>query len=622
VTADLGKLSAEDLAAWLSALREASRANPADVAARIFEVEAQRVELEIKNRELLRAQTALIESHARYRDLYDGAPVAYLTLGLEGEIQEANSRAAALIGVDRARLIGRPLFAYVSPRDRELLRTQLRRCLETRAQMNTQVRLSVRGRDEVVTHVVSVPSVNAAGELVGCRTTIADISLIKRGEARLALLARASLLLAAPLVDDVPCDEVLRLFVPAFADLAALDLLDARRHLRPMAAAAVTAALERRAVAATARLEWLEGGIPAALADGAPLFLPDCSPSTLAAHGLAHEPLLAACGATSAFLVAVRSRGADLGVLTLAVTDARRRFDPADRTVAHDLAARLALALDNARLYRDARAAIQAREDVLAFVAHDLRTPVHAVQLSLTGLLEAAPAQERRSGWYRLDRVRRVADQMNRMIDDLLDLSTVDAGRLTVETTDCPVTSLVHQARDALGPLAHDKGIRLEVELPSTGDEVRCDPDRVLQVFSNLIGNAIKFTPTGGCISVVARITPSEAVFSVVDTGDGVASADLARLFDRYWQANADVRKGRGLGLFIARKLIEAQGGRIWAESQPGRGTTLSFTLPRVAAMGHGSVSAATPGTRETPPPDGPAVTGLRLPSEPTASRS
>ena len=160
---DLGKLSGKDLAAWFSALREAARGNPADVAARAYEVEAQRVELEIKNRELLRAQAALIESHARYRDLYDCAPVAYLTLGKEGEIEEANLKAATFLGVDRGRLIGRPLVTYVSARDRELVRIQLRRCIETRTQVNSELRISVRGRDDVITHLISVPNLNSGG---------------------------------------------------------------------------------------------------------------------------------------------------------------------------------------------------------------------------------------------------------------------------------------------------------------------------------------------------------------------------------------------------------------------------------------------------------------------------
>ena len=325
-----------------------------------------------------------------------------------------------------------------------------------------------------------------------------------------------------------------------------------------------------------------------------------------------HEPLLRACGATSAFMVAVRSRGADLGVLTLALTDARRRFDPADRTVAQDLAARLALAYDNARLYRDARAAVQAREDVLAFVAHDLRNPIHAIQLSLADLLDGAPDQERRSGWHRLDRVRRVADQMNRMIDDLLDLSTIDAGRLTVETSACGVANLIQEAHDVLGPLVDDKGIRLIVEMPAVPAEVRCDPSRVLQVFSNVIGNAVKFTPEGGRITIASRPAADEVVFSVTDTGDGVASADLARLFDRYWQADAHAHKGRGLGLYIAQKIIEAHGGRIWAESQRGRGTTLSFSLPRATATARTSPTTREARGRDGAPHDGTAVTGGR----------
>ncbi len=310
-------------------------------------------------------------------------------------------------------------------------------------------------------------------------------------------------------------------------------------------------------------------------------------------------------------MVAVRSRGADLGVLTLALTDARRRFDPADRTVAQDLAARLALAYDNARLYRDARSAVAAREDVLAFVAHDLRNPIHAIQISLADLLDGAPARERRSGWQRLDRVRRVAEQMNRMIDDLLDLSTIDTGQLTIEATDWGATNLIQEANDALGPLVNDKGIRLVVEMPAEPADVRCDPSRVLQVFSNIIGNAVKFTPAGGQITITSHATAAEVVFSVTDTGDGVAPGDLGRLFDRYWQADAHAHKGRGLGLYIAQKIIDAQGGRIWAESERGRGTSLSFSLPRAAVTARPSPAPPAARVLDGTPHDGaPAASG------------
>jgi PAS domain S-box-containing protein len=581
MTPELHQLSAEDLAAWLAAVREAAASEADQTAARAFETEANRVEIEMQNRELRRIQAALMESNARYRNLYDLAPVAYLTLGRNGGIQDANRTAAILLGVEREQLIGRPLVACVAPRDREVLRKHLQRCFEAAMQVNSEVRVVARGRDEVITHIISVPIYAADGALVGCKTTLADISLIKRGEARLALLARASLLLAAPLVDDVPCDEVLRLLVSDFADLAALDLLDERGQLRPVSLACSSMALERRASATAPNARWLEAGIPAALAGGEPVYLPDCSPATLFGHGLGDEPLLAACGATSALLLPIRSRTVDFGVLTLAATDWRRRFDAQDRVVAQDLAARLGLALHNSRLYRGARDAIKAREEVLTFVAHDLRNPVHANLLALGALLDASPKEERRRGWRRLDRVRRMTQQMNRMIDDLLDLSSLDAGQFTVETSECEVRDILRDAYDALGPLVEDKGIALELELPADDPPVRCDPGRALQVLSNVIGNAIKFTPRGGRITLRTRPTPSEVVFSVADTGSGVARAHLERLFDRAWQADEHAHKGRGFGLYIARKIIEAQGGRIWAESEAGTGTTLSFTFPR-----------------------------------------
>jgi PAS domain S-box-containing protein len=605
VTPDLDDASTEVLAAWLAAVREAATAEADEAAARAFELEAHRVERELQNRELRRTQAALTESNARYRDLYDLAPVAYLTVGRDGAVQEANQTAATLLGVEREHLIGRPLAARVVARDRDVLRKHLQRCFEAAVQVDTEVRVAVRGRDPVIAHVISVPIFAGDGTLVGCRTTLADISLIKRSEVRLGLLARASLLLAAPLVDDVPYDEVLRLLVADFADLAALDLLDANGRLRPVSLACSSMALERRAAALAPSAGWLEAGIPAALAGGEPVFLPDCSPATLLGHGLGDEPLLAACGATSALLLPVRSRTTHFGVLTLAVLDWGRRFDAPDRIVAQDLATRLALALDNARLYREAREAIKAREEMLAFVAHDLRNPVHAILLSLAGLLDGSPEakEERRRGWHRLDRVRRTTEQMNRLIDDLLDLASLDAGRLAIETGEHDMLDILREAQESLGPLVEEKGIHLDVELPPGPLAVRCDRGRTLQALSGIVGNAIKFTPRGGRITIVSRPAAEGVELAIADSGPAVAPADLERLFDRHWQADEPAHKARGLGLYVVRKIVEAHEGRIWAKSEPGRGTTIHLTLPRSRALAGPEISSPAPSGAATEAP-------------------
>ena len=192
---------------------------------------------------------------------------------------------------------------------------------------------------------------------------------------------------------------------------------------------------------------------------------------------------------------------------------------------------------------------------------------------------------------------------------------------MTTSVTSFKIGDLMRSLEIEFAPIARAKGLELTF-VPSS---LPVQSDRLLlrRLLQNLISNAIKYTPRGRVL-VGCRRRGQSLQIGIYDTGVGIPVQKRGEIFKEFHrlEQGARIARGLGLGLSIARSLIEAQGGRIWAESQPGRGTTLSFTLPRVAAMGHGSVSATTPGTRETPPPDGAAVTGLPLPSEPAASRS
>jgi len=318
------------------------------------------------------------------------------------------------------------------------------------------------------------------------------------------------------------------------------------------------------------------------LESGKPILVSRCDPKSLAGHdGLDHEPFIQKCGAKSLLYVPMSSRGTTLGVLTLASLDEARTFAGADLLFASDLAARIATAVDNARLYREAKDAVRAREDILSFVAHDLRTFLFGSRLGVDTLLRTVQPVERRRGWKELDRIQRLNAQMARMIEDLLDVSSLDAGRLSLKLSDCSATDLLSQAAETLSGTASSSGIAFKVEETDGPGKVCCDASRVMQIFSNIVGNAVKFTPKGGSITISATGGAEQVQFAVRDTGPGIAPVMLDHLFERFWQAEEGAQKGRGLGLYIAKQLVEAQGGRIWAESRPGVGTMMAFTLPR-----------------------------------------
>jgi signal transduction histidine kinase len=176
--------------------------------------------------------------------------------------------------------------------------------------------------------------------------------------------------------------------------------------------------------------------------------------------------------------------------------------------------------------------------------------------------------------------IRRAADRMNRLIQDLLDVKRIEGGRLAVEPRPQSVTTVVNEAVEMLRPLASGNSLTLCADVPTDLPRAQIDPARIHQVLSNLVGNSIKFTPAGGSITVRAEPWAGEVRVTVIDTGPGIAPEQIPHLFGRYWQANRRDHRGIGLGLAIAKGIVEAHNGRIWVESALGQGTRFHFTLP------------------------------------------
>jgi signal transduction histidine kinase len=227
----------------------------------------------------------------------------------------------------------------------------------------------------------------------------------------------------------------------------------------------------------------------------------------------------------------------------------------------------------------EAERASAARDDVLAVVSHDLRNPLNLVFTSSSFLLDIADDLPR-THREQLVMIRRAAGQMNRLIQDLLEVASVEAGHFPMELRPEPVEPLVREACTLLEHAAAVKSIELECHFDDAAPLVHADRERVLQVLGNLLGNAVKFTPEGGAVQVRADRLDGFVRFAVADTGAGIAEDELSHVFDRFWQARRSRDGGAGLGLAIARGIVKAHGGEMWAESEPGRGSTFSFTLP------------------------------------------
>ncbi|MGH7447850.1 MAG: sensor histidine kinase [Longimicrobiales bacterium] len=229
-----------------------------------------------------------------------------------------------------------------------------------------------------------------------------------------------------------------------------------------------------------------------------------------------------------------------------------------------------------ARLYDDAREAAAAREEVLKIVSHDLRNPLNTIGMAAELILETPDASHART----VGVIKRTSERMNRMIQDLLDVAKLETGRLAIEVEPASVGALVDEAVEMLSPLAAECSLGFTPVLEPDLPPVYIDRGRILQVLSNLVGNAIKFTPSGGQITLHVRLDAAAVRFAVIDTGPGIAADQLQRIFGRFWQAKPSDRRGLGLGLTIAKSIVEAHGGMIGAESRPGEGTEFWFTVP------------------------------------------
>ena len=220
---------------------------------------------------------------------------------------------------------------------------------------------------------------------------------------------------------------------------------------------------------------------------------------------------------------------------------------------------------------------------VLGVVAHDLRNPLNLLITTTDLLLEEDLDRAGRKEMVEV--ALRAGRQMNRLIGDLLDTVRLQSGKVTLDLENLSVNAVFRQADETFRPEAEKRRIHLDVIWPGDRIEVRADPLRVSQIVGNIVGNAIKFTPSAGTVTIKAAPEGELVVIQVIDTGPGIAPADMEHLFDNFWQARNGDHRGVGLGLAIAKGVVEAHGGRIWCESQVGAGTTFSFTLPRASEI-------------------------------------
>ena len=533
--------------------------------------------------ELREREEELRRLSERYRALYEENPTMYFTTDERGIITSVNHFGAAHLGYHVEELLQRPVAELIVPEDRPAFE---RIHADALSRPGSVLRAEVRkqrkdGRRIWVREVVrAVATPGGTAVLNVCE----DITDRVKVEQELHFLAEAGRTLAGSLEWERTLQTVAELAVPVLADWCAIDLLEddeLRRlvvtHADPGMGEAARSYQERYPPA----LDALHGS-GRVVRTGQMELIPTITEDMLreVARDEEHLRALERLGLRSLIVVPLVAGERTLGTLTLVSAESGRTFGPEDVRTAELLGSRAALALDKARLFREAREATQARDEVLSIVSHDLRNPLNTIVMSTDLLLDLGTEGRPDGGRAQLEIIRRQAQQMNRMIQDLLDVARLEAGRLPLEEQREDPASLVADACASARPLAEGKGILLECDVPAGLPRVCADSERILQVFSNLLGNAIRFTPEGGVIHVGAAAADGEVRFEVADSGPGIDPEDAPHLFERFYQARKTQRGGAGLGLSIAKGIVEAHGGRIGVDSAPGEGSTFYFTLP------------------------------------------
>jgi signal transduction histidine kinase len=410
---------------------------------------------------------------------------------------------------------------------------------------------------------------------------------LERNVTELRFLGEAAKLLGSSLNFHETLEKLAALAVPAVADWCVVDIVE-HGELNRLTIAHTDSSRYEEAC------EWArryppsiadEGGTAGVVRSGEPAVLFDVTGHAIDrfTSSPAERDALRALGVTSLVCAPLTARGNVLGAITLLMSTSKRHYGASDVLVAAELGRYAGIAIDNARMFREAQEALRTREQILSVVSHDLRNPLSVIDLGASSALEDPTLDPRTR--KQIEMILRSAERMQRLIEDLLDLGRIQGGSLKLDRKPHVAADILRDAFDAHDAIARDKGIRLVQHNQLEGVLVDCDRERINQVLANLVGNAIKFCRSGDTITIEGRADDGHVRYVVADTGPGIPASDLPHIFDPYWSADDHAKLGLGLGLYICKAIVDLHGGEMRAESEQGSGATFTVTL-RMARRG------------------------------------
>ncbi|MFL5345602.1 MAG: ATP-binding protein [Hyalangium sp.] len=524
----------------------------------------------------------LRESEARLQAIVDHAPAAIYVKDSEGRFVLANRYLATLLHRSREELLGRT-SQDLWPREvaRPLIEAD-RRVLELGVPVTVEESLPQEDGPHTFLSV-KFPMPGGRGRVAALGGISTDITDRKEAERAQALLVEAGTVLAQSLDMETTLKSIASLAVTHLADFCMVDLLgeDGQLHrLEVLSREPAHKELMQRTMRYPPQLDStspvaqvLKTG-KAATADITPQWL------DAAAQSAEHRAVLEALAPRSTVILPLKARGRMQGVMNLVSKEPGRMLRPSVVVVAQGLADRAAIAIDNARLFQEAREAVRVREDVVAIVSHDLRNPLNAISLSASTLIKREELDERTA--KAAMRIYAAADRAHRLIRDLLDFTQARVGGIPLSPRPVELDELARQVVEELQSAYPERSF----ELRGVEDvHVEGDPDRLAQVMANLLGNAVQHSPKDTPVRVTVRGQGDMVLFEVHNQGAPIPAEQLPVLFEPFHRGReagaATPGRSLGLGLYISRQIVTAHGGRIEVHSEEGEGTTFRVWLPR-----------------------------------------
>jgi K+-sensing histidine kinase KdpD len=431
-----------------------------------------------------------------------------------------------------------------------------------------------------------IPRVKVLADLaaVGIQRAL-TLEELRKIQAEEHFLSEAAMILASSLDYRTTLKAIVRLAVPRIADWSAIHLVE-NGEIRTVEIAhsdPSKLSMARRLQEQYPAQPELDVGVVRVIRTGQAEHYPEITEEFMRriAKDNDHLALLHGLRLKSAMILPLGTGDETFGAMTF-VSQRKYRYGPDDVAFGEAIARHVSMAIQNARLYASAQEAIRARDEVLRVVSHDLRNPVSNIQMTAKLLAAESLTESTRSSLLQV--IGRATERMNRLIEDLIAVARLRGRqRINLEIQAVNPSEIVEEACETFTAQSQSKSIRLRCDKPRLVPMVKADKYRILQVLSNLLDNAMKFTPEGGRITVGCEVHGDLVLFTVRDTGRGIEPEHLTKIFDLFWQAKPTAHMGAGFGLAIAKAIIEQHGGRIWAESKPGVGATFFFTLPQAS---------------------------------------